>query len=420
MTKLPDGWAPESLSEVCLPVTKADPVSTGRKLVRYVDIGSVDGVRHRLPEVPWMDSKSAPSRCRQIVKVGDTVFSTVRPYLEKIAFVDGSLDGEFASTGFCVLRPGPQLLPRYLFHFSVSHQMLDQVLIHQRGVSYPAVLDKNVKAATIPVPPLEEQRRIVDILEDHISRLDAATGLLDLTHQRLRTLRKALWGNQFGDQDQDKERLAEPLLDLVVIANGQTPKGLVGALLKEPSDDTVPFYKVGDMNLSDGRLMGPTRSYVRVADARLLGLHIRKAGTVLFPKRGGAIATNKKRLLSSEAAYDLNTMGLVPGPRLRPAYLWHWLEGIDLARLSDGSNVPQINSPQMRGLSLSAPSLEVQDLMVSVMDENDQAISRVIAEMHQARSRSEQLRLGLLAAAFSGRLTGRSSDTEMVEEMAGV
>ena len=54
--------------------------------------------------------------------------------------------------------------------------------------------------------------------------------------------------------------------------------------------------------------MAASRGYMDLPTARQFGLHIRPAGTVIFPKRGGAIATNKKRILREPAAYDLNTM----------------------------------------------------------------------------------------------------------------
>jgi type I restriction enzyme S subunit len=131
----PSSWRAVSLSEVCDRVEKVDPVTTSRESIRYVDIGSIDGSAHRLTEVAELLAASAPTRARQVLAAGDTVFSTVRPYLEKIAYIDASLEGEFASTGFCVLRPNSEVLPRWLYHFASSRGLLDQVLPHQRGVS---------------------------------------------------------------------------------------------------------------------------------------------------------------------------------------------------------------------------------------------------------------------------------------------
>jgi len=56
--------------------------------------------------LPW---KKAPSRARKIIKSGDIVFATTRPYLKNIAVVPLVLDNQICSTGFCVLRPNTNL-----------------------------------------------------------------------------------------------------------------------------------------------------------------------------------------------------------------------------------------------------------------------------------------------------------------------
>jgi type I restriction enzyme S subunit len=411
---MPAGWKSKTLKELCLPITKSYPAAIGRSKILYIDIGSVDGERHMLVDVAEIDAAAAPSRCRQIVKAGDTVFSTVRPYLEKIAYVDEALDDQFASTGFAVLRPGPDLLPKYLHYYSISRGMLDQVLPLQKGVSYPAVLDKEVRATTLPVPPLADQHRIVELLEDYLSRLDAAETDLESAARRLASLAKATWKRTFVETD----LAAVPLLDVAAIANGQTPKGLIDRLRAEAGPTTVPFYKVGDMNAGDGRYMSDARTHVSEVDAKVLGLHIRGVGTVLIPKRGGAIATNKKRLLAGPAAYDLNTMGLVPSEELDPLYLWHWLQGVDLGKLADGSQVPQINAPQIRGLRLPVPPRDVQKQIVDELEQAMDARSRLATAASDARRRGAQLRRSILAAAFSGRLTV-SRDLSVAAEMIG-
>ncbi|GAA1760785.1 hypothetical protein GCM10009681_34990 [Luedemannella helvata] len=278
----------------------------------------------------------------------------------------------------------------------------------------------SLQAMPLAIPPLGEQRRIVDILEDYLSRLDAASGNCDSNQLKTVGLKRSLWQQVFAVRAEDQQWQVASLLDVARIANGQTPKGLTDRLVSTAQEDCIPFYKVGDMNLSDGRFMSTARFYVRKSDATLLGLHVRTPGTVLLPKRGGAIATNKKRILQAEAAYDLNTMGLEPSERVHAEFLWHWLQGIDLSRLADGSNVPQINAPQIRDLRLPLPPLEIQQEVLVRMDKNLGALNRLNSDLEHVQRKAAALRSALLATAFSGRLTGRASDMDLVGEMAGV
>jgi type I restriction enzyme S subunit len=141
-------------------------------------------------------------------------------------------------------------------------------------------------------------------------------------------------------------------------------------------------------------------------------LRVRPAGTVIFPKRGGAIATNKKRILLEPAVFDLNTMGLVPSEALVPKFLLYWLETKDLASLADGSNVPQINVPDVAPLEVPVPPPDEQQRVVeeleaqlSTLDASQQAIER-------AQRRSAALRRSILEHAFAGRLVSREPSDE--------
>ena len=259
----------------------------------------------------------------------------------------------------------------------------------------------------ITLPSIEEQGRIVDLLEDHLSRLDAGTKTLHSVVARAEGLRSAVRHHMFEDL-KAKSGLT-PLLSVSTIANGQTPKGVLELVRSDPLTGTVPYFKVGDMNASDGRWMNGARNYIAREAAASLGLAIRPTNTVLIPKRGGAIATNKKRILREPACFDLNTMGLVAGDHLDATYLWHWLQSVDLGLIADGSNVPQINAPQIRRLALPVPDLESQRSTSGELDGLDQTVDRLRSEASTAVRRSDQLRRTLMGAAFSGQLRPRTS-----------
>ena len=196
--ELPEGWESRPLSAVCKKVVKVDPREFDRERFQYVDIGSIDTERNRVSIAQDVPVTEAPGRARQLLESGDTVFSTVRPYLRKIAWIHEDLDGEIASTGFCVLRPDVSLcLPRFLHFIAISDCLLAQVLPLQRGVSYPAVRDKEVLAADVPIPPLPEQERIVEILEEQLARLDASLAVADAVEEHSAALRRSLLHSAF-------------------------------------------------------------------------------------------------------------------------------------------------------------------------------------------------------------------------------
>lgn len=189
---LPDGWALKTIGEVCEKAEKVDPTANPDAEFRYIDIGGIDNQLLRIVDAKTYLGKDAPSRARQLVKANDVVISTVRTYLKNIALVPDDLDGQVASTGFCVLRSSDMWMGKYLYYFVQSDAVLKEIGKQQRGTSYPAVRDSDIKAQFIPVPPKREVRRIVEAIELQLGRLDAAVARLQGAKARLKRYKQAV------------------------------------------------------------------------------------------------------------------------------------------------------------------------------------------------------------------------------------
>jgi type I restriction enzyme S subunit len=158
----------------------------------YIDITSIDNGLNKITSPKKYQWKNAPSRARQIVKENDIVFSTVRTYLMNIALVPLSLSGQIASTGFTVIRARKEINHKLLFYRTLSREFIEALNELQRGTSYPAVRDKDVFAQLIPLPPLAEQHRIVDKIEELFSDLDDGIASLKKAQQQLKVYRQAV------------------------------------------------------------------------------------------------------------------------------------------------------------------------------------------------------------------------------------
>lgn len=150
--QLPSHWLKARLRDVCTPVSQKGP-DKNRATFKYIDLGAIDNKSKRIGEVTDVPTSSAPSRAKQIVRTGDVVFSTVRVYLENIAEIPEELDGEVASTAFCVLRPAEGISSRYLYHYLTSRRFVLDVNRLQRGNSPPSVQDGDIRCQELPLPP---------------------------------------------------------------------------------------------------------------------------------------------------------------------------------------------------------------------------------------------------------------------------
>ncbi|MEI6704104.1 MAG: restriction endonuclease subunit S, partial [Deltaproteobacteria bacterium] len=159
-------WPMVEIGKVCVPTEQCDPGRTPESYFRYIDIASIDKDRKVINGILAILGKDAPSRARKMVHAGDVLVSTVRPNLNAVAMVPNELDGEIASTGFCVLRPDHKLIDgKYLFYRTITSDFVSCLVARMKGANYPAVTDGTVKATETPLPPPSEQRRIVEILD---------------------------------------------------------------------------------------------------------------------------------------------------------------------------------------------------------------------------------------------------------------
>jgi len=130
---------------------------------KYVDLSAVSfGTFHDVKVLRGMD---APSRARRVMRRGNIIFATVRPYLQGHAVVPPELDGEICSTGFSVIQCPADFDPKFVFYMLVAPQVIDRSEELMRGSHYPALNEEHVKLLRIPKPPIDEQRRVVQLLD---------------------------------------------------------------------------------------------------------------------------------------------------------------------------------------------------------------------------------------------------------------
>ncbi|MCY7273002.1 MAG: restriction endonuclease subunit S [Phormidesmis sp. CAN_BIN44] len=185
------------IGELVSSVQKCDPrQSEENELFTYIDISSVNRETKKIEEASKTLSHEAPSRARQIVKAEDVLVSTVRPNLNAVAHLSRGFDGAIASTGFTVLRAKKQKLDsRYLYYWVLTPYFTEDMVKRSTGASYPAVSDSIIKEYGIPLPPIEEQRRIADILDRADAIRRKRQEAIRLTEELLRSAFLEMFGD---------------------------------------------------------------------------------------------------------------------------------------------------------------------------------------------------------------------------------
>jgi len=163
--------------------------------ITYVDVTAVDNRTKAITGARTLRGAEVPGRARRLLRTGDVLVSTVRPNLNAVALVPESLDGDVASTAFCVLRATPRVLPEYLYFFVRSGRFIRELTRLATGALYPAVSDARILDQMLPLPDLARQRRIVDMLQC----AQSAVRLRREIRERTTQLVPALYIDVFGD-----------------------------------------------------------------------------------------------------------------------------------------------------------------------------------------------------------------------------
>ncbi len=171
------------------------------------------------------------------------------------------------------------------------------------------------------------------------------------------------------------------------------------------ADGDIPFLKVSDMN-SDGneKFMIHANNYVTSSVLREIKAKIHPTGTIIFPKIGGAISTNKKRILANPSAFDNNVMGVVPSEDVLPEYLLKIFHNLDLYELSNKAALPSITSGAVKDIDIPLPSLPVQKQIVEKLDAAFADIDKAISATEKNIENAETLFKRSLKMIFSHRL----------------
>ncbi len=172
---LPKGWCIERLLEIVTSVKTGVPEFKGEK--KYYSTGSIQGKKF-IPEGIF-SYKNRPSRANRIA-IKDDVFQARMKETEKGLIADDKLSEQLFSTGFLQLRPyGETYSSKLLYYYIISPGFLNQKDEHATGSTQEALTDNNAVNLTIPLPPLNEQKRIVARLDKIIPRIDAVKERLD-------------------------------------------------------------------------------------------------------------------------------------------------------------------------------------------------------------------------------------------------
>ena len=350
------------------------------------------------------------------VETRNVVYFQLKDYnenLEKYRIVNGDLliamsGGTTGKVGFNTsdeeyylnqrvgkFEPSDCLLKKYLFYFLLAR--VEDNLRISAGSAQPNLSTQQVKEFKIPVPPVSEQQRIVAILDEAFEAIAAARANAEKNRQNARALFESYLQSVFSQRGEGW--VEKKVGEICVLKSGTS----VSVSLEKQIGD-LPYVKVSDMNHEGNET--EIHSSSRFLDMTDIGKNaVFPVGTTIFPKRGGAILTNKKRLTAVPICADLNIMGVIPPDTLSARLLYYYFLNVDMKLLGSGSSIPQINNYDIAPLILFFPEdQKMQNEVVQYLDALSVETQRLESLYQRKIAALDELKQSLLQQAFSGQL----------------
>jgi type I restriction enzyme S subunit len=324
------------------------------------------------------------------------LYGKLRPYLAKIALPD--FEG-ICSTDILPVLPSQRVDRSYLAHFLRQPAMVEFASSRSTGANLPRLSPKSLAEFPIPLPPLEEQRRIAGILD----QADALRRLRTRALDKLNTLGQAIFHEMFGDPVSNNRDWPTAELGVagIMVSDGNYAEKYPKA--SDFVDSGVPFVRAN--NIANGTVSSADLRFISEEKHALLKKGHLEANDVLITTRGkiGNVAIVPPQFHDANINAQLVLLRCT-GRALRPRFLMHLLAQPSTQRVFEkiqtGVALKQLPVKRLKALEIIVPSAEQQQLF----EDRIVQITASVSSSLRATSNLQNLFASLQHRAFRGEL----------------
>lgn len=429
MTEFPGSWKSRALSEVCDLITDGSHFSpqTQHEGIPYITVRDLDEEGINFDKCKFISQESFDelerNGCRP--KAGDVLFSKDGT-VGKVALVKD--DAKFVVlSSLAILRPNKNFITsEYLKYALMSPGLLENALGMKTGTAIRRVVLRNLKTLQIPVPPIEEQFKVIEALDDQLSRLDAA--LHDVMQAKLKAFqfrRSILYAaftgniNSYGSNGVTELPIGWEMLALSEclekLKSGKlAERGWSPQCLSHPTNDENTWGVLKTTSVQMGEYQPQYNKELPDSLAPKIGLEVNLGDflvTTTGPRnRCGVIClvktTPRKLIFSGKILrFRANEQIVLPNWLLYILMSPEYQTILDRLKVGTSDSSVSIGNQQILDLAIPVPSIEVQREILQLLEVNLSNLEASVTLIDSMEKQSLGLRRSLLQAAFSGQLT---------------
>ena len=287
------------------------------------------------------------------------------------------------------ITPGSELLPKYLYYFCChfNFKSLD------KSTTIPSLAKRDLLSIEMPVPPLEEQARIVARIEELFSELDAGVDTLQKIKQQLSVYRQAVLKNAFN-----------PCSDFVTF--GAITESRLGKMLDKEKNTGTPRKYLRNINVRWFSFDLSDMLEMRIADDEVDKYSIQIGDLVIC--EGGepgrcAVWQDNEPIFYQKALHRVRFTDDC-NPEFYMYYLWHAAQTGRLVPYFTGTGIKHLTGQSLVKVPVPKVSRRQQDKIVSEIETRLSLCDDFEKTVDQALQQSAAMRQSILKQAFEGGL----------------
>lgn len=413
--KIPNNWCWVRLESINK--YKSETLNPKNAMEKMFELYSVPSFDNKYPEI--LIGKDIGSN-KYIVKKNDILLCKINPRINRVWQVYQHTNfGQICSSEWIVIR-NEILNKSFLRYYFTSEYFRNRLCENVSGVggSLTRAKPKLVQLYEVPLSPINEQQRIVNIIESLFAKLDRAKELIENTLAQFEQNKMAILHKAFTGELTAKWR-KENNIDLSSWEKIKLGKVLLPMQTKKP---TGQFFRYIDIDAIDNKrqiVKAPKLILTEKAPSRASrGV---ETGNILFSmvrpylKNIAQIDSDLSDCIASTGFYVCRCK-----PELNSRFLYYLFifdKTIDyLMQFMKGDNSPSIRKDDLLNMKIDLPTIEEQQEIVNILDKLLAKYNK-IKNLEQQLEKIELLKKAILAKAFRGELGTNNPDEESAENL---
>jgi len=297
-----------------------------------------------------------------------------------------------------------EISPKYLlyyFEWFIKNGFASDLI---KGVTISSLSQSGLRSIEVTYPPIDEQHKIVELLEDLLSRLDAALTDVRSAKSKSSQLKLAILDKVFAGEFFEFEMPILCIDEVAKVMNGDRGKNYPNKSARVESG--VAFINAG--HLDNDLLNIVDMDFISEERFNLLAAGKVELDDILFCLRGslGKVAINDKftkgAIASSLAILRVN-------PKVLPKYLYYYflspLAAAEIKKHDNGTAQPNLSAANLRQFEVPIPTIEQQKIVIDFLDSELSRTIQASQTFESLFSTGSAMRRSLLQSAFTGQLT---------------